>query len=396
VGGALPTRVIKCPSCEHPEYNEKKGTVSTKTELLKFTVSIGLFMREHFMNTLVDYTYHYTLVKLLGKGPGSCGEMRMKQFLDSKKDGSCITEIRDFAERVDIVMADAIQADHFGRKRNLSIEGCSLKYFDAKKQDHCKDDPVLWSALKHEHEYHGHFSDKSKQDAAMVFAHKHSMLNKLQAQGVLSMVEGEGPKKARTIVTRLKNTDGCAKQYRSGTSLYLMSQLVQRFPTIRIDAMIGAPGHGKDEVDGLNAVEKAHIQDQCVVVITPGINDTKRSMMAHTRTVNVTGTDTNDGTEGTNVSIAAECIKICSHLDWVHRVISLGKYQKREANRKITRRVYHLQKEDEVEFQKAKLLVFLPVYLLRAAVALAWAAHCTKGLVLTTTLLPTVTYGTAR
>ena len=55
VGGALPTRVTKCPFCEHPEYNEKKGTVSTKTELLKFTVSIRLFMIEHFMNTLVDY-----------------------------------------------------------------------------------------------------------------------------------------------------------------------------------------------------------------------------------------------------------------------------------------------------------------------------------------------------
>ena len=81
-----------------------------------------------------------------------------------------ITEIRDFSERVDIVMADAIQAGHFGQKRNLSIEGVSLKYFDCKKRENCKDDPALWSALKHEHEYHGHFSEKSKQDAAMVFA----------------------------------------------------------------------------------------------------------------------------------------------------------------------------------------------------------------------------------
>jgi hypothetical protein len=224
VDGALPSHVTKCPYCEHPEYKEKKGTISTKTKLLKFTISIRLFMREHFMNTLVDYAHHYTLVKLLSKGPGSCGEMQMKRFLDSKKDGSCITEIRDFAEQVDIVMADAIQADHFGWKRNLSIEGCSLKYYDRKKRENCKDNPALWSALKHEHEYHCHFSDKSTQDAATVFAHECSMLTKLQAQGVLSMVEGEGPEKEQTIVTCL---NGCAKQYHSSTSLYLMSQLVQ-------------------------------------------------------------------------------------------------------------------------------------------------------------------------
>ena len=127
----------------------------------------------------------------------------MKRFLDSKKDGSCITEIRDFDKQVDIVMANAVQADHLGRKRNLSIEGCSLKYFDHKKQENCKDDPALWSAIKHEHEYHGHFLDKSKQDAATVFAYEQSMLTKLKVQGVLSMVEGEGSEKGRRIVTRL-------------------------------------------------------------------------------------------------------------------------------------------------------------------------------------------------
>jgi hypothetical protein len=84
-------------------------------------------------------------------------------------------------------------------------------------------------------------------------------------------------------------------------------------------------------------VEKAHIQDQCAVVIAPGINDTERSMLAHTCTANVTGTDMNDGTEGTDVSIAEECIKICSHPDHVHGVMSQEKYQKREANHKITR-----------------------------------------------------------
>ena len=137
--------------------------------------------------------------------------------------------------------------------------------------------------------------------------------------------------------------DGCAKQYRSGTALFLMSQQVQKFPSIRIDAMIGAPGHGKDEVDGLNAVEKGHIQDSCAVVIQPGVNDTEEKLPAHT----LSG-------DGIDVSLAEHCIKICGHPDRVHGVVSQGKYRKREANRKITNRVYHIQTEATVKHQNAK------------------------------------------
>jgi hypothetical protein len=244
--GVLPTRATKCSWCEHPGFKEKnKGRVSTKTELVKYNLPIAKFMREYYIPTLQEYAYHFTLVKLLGKGPGSCGEMRMQHFLDSRGDGSCITEIHDFAERVDVVMAGAIQADHFGRKRNLSIEGCSLKYYDPIKRQKCHNDPVELASLRHEHEYHGHFSDKSKQDAATVFAHEGKMLTLLKELGVLRIVTGQGDGIERTVVTRLKNTDGCAKQYRSGTALFLMSQQVQKFPSIRIDAMIGAPGHGR-------------------------------------------------------------------------------------------------------------------------------------------------------
>ena len=56
-----------------------------------------------------------------------------------------------------------------------------------------------------------------------------------------------------TLSTIWENTDGCAEQYRCATTLYLMSVLSQRHPII-FDWGISAPGHGREVVDGLNAI----------------------------------------------------------------------------------------------------------------------------------------------
>ena len=54
------------------------------------------------------------------------------------------------------------------------------------------------------------------------------------------------------------NTDGCAEQYICASVLYLMSVISQTYSII-IDRGISAPGHGKEVVDGLNAVDKRYI-----------------------------------------------------------------------------------------------------------------------------------------
>jgi hypothetical protein len=51
-----------------------------------------------------------------------------------------------------------------------------------------------------------------------------------------------------------------------------MSMLAIQFAII-IDRAVGAPGHGKDEVDGLNAVDKRYLQTKMRVVTTPGEED---------------------------------------------------------------------------------------------------------------------------
>eukprot|EP00957_Ditylum_brightwellii_P164463 12521079-Ditylum_brightwellii.AAC.1 len=57
----------------------------------------------------------------------------------------------------------------------------------------------------------------------------------------------------------MEDTDVCSKQYRSASSLYLNSKICMKYGMV-IDHAVGAPGHGKDVVDGLNAVDKMFLR----------------------------------------------------------------------------------------------------------------------------------------
>ena len=53
-------------------------------------------------------------------------------------------------------------------------------------------------------------------------------------------------------------TDGCAKQYRCSIDYYLMSYLSTSYQIV-LDIAVDTPGHGKDVVDGFNAVQKRYL-----------------------------------------------------------------------------------------------------------------------------------------
>jgi hypothetical protein len=119
--------------------------------------------------------------------------------------------------------------------------------------------------------------------------------------------------------TILDHTDGCSKQYRSATVLYCLSLLAASYG-ITIDRAIGAPGHGKDEVDGLNATVKRYIKEKMCQTQAPGV-DERASRMAPEAMV-----------EGLNKSIAEEAARLCSLECRVEGVKSKSKYKVREAN----------------------------------------------------------------
>ena len=63
---------------------------------------------------------------------------------------------------------------------------------------------------------------------------------------------------ATSLSSIWENTDGCAEKYRCASVLYLMSVMSQYYSII-IDQGISSPGHGKEVVDGINAVDKYYI-----------------------------------------------------------------------------------------------------------------------------------------
>jgi hypothetical protein len=235
--------------------------------------------------------------------------MRFDWFKD--EDTTIVKTIRDYAERLKFEFNNEIQSEHFGASRNLSIEGCSVRFMNEHKN-------VIM-------EMHSHFSDTSRQDARTTHSHLKVLLdylfrNYLIQQGWLI----------------LDDTDGCAKQYRSATALYLLSLIAVTY-RIAYDRAIGAPGHGKDEVDGLNAVDKRYITEKMSLVVTPEANESSKRVAPEAMV------------EGVSKSIAAEAARLCSDITRIKGVKSKGKYQKRETNAAMKKRYYHVHEQDSTE-----------------------------------------------
>ena len=70
-------------------------------------------------------------------------------------------------------------------------------------------------------------------------------------------------KQLKQRCTIWESTDGCCKQYRCGAALFFLSIISTNFNII-VDRMIGAPGHEKDVVDGINACDKRYLMGKCV------------------------------------------------------------------------------------------------------------------------------------
>ena len=100
--------------------------------------------------------------------------------------------------------------------------------------------------------------------------------------------------------------------------------------SIIIDRGISAPGHGKEVVDGINAVDKRNIYPLMSTAKLPGSNILDSQMQVHT----VTQKD--------DVSLSKE---FQQHLTKKYRkdgVIDQGKYKKIFVERKLTDKQYHI------------------------------------------------------
>ena len=174
--------------------------------------------------------------------------------------------------------------------------------------------------------FHSHLSDKSLQDAFTTHAHMCILVEEMQKDGML--LPG---------LTMWDDTNGCMKQYQSGNAMFLLSVLVAEYD-IEINRAIGAPSHGKDVVDGLNATDKRFLKWLFHMIAKAKENEdqSQRKIAAHSMT--------DDG----KFSLAKHAAEKLGHELRVAGVKSDAKYAKREGAAKVRKCTYHVQEEKNV------------------------------------------------
>jgi hypothetical protein len=147
------------------------------------------------------------------------------------------------------------------------MEGSSVEFHLADLLSEYKAGNFEVEELEQQFEFISHFSDVSRQDSTTMIAQMDVLIGDLKVKGRLWGI----------IIVE---TDGCCKQYRWGTAFCLLSMLSSKFQ-IAIDRAIGTPGHGKDVVDGLNAIDKQFLQGKTCMIGTPESADSEKRMAAH-------------------------------------------------------------------------------------------------------------------
>ena len=163
--------------------------------------------------------------------------------------------------------------------------------------------------------FHSFLSDDSKQDSATTTVQSKRTIILLNQSNIIF----------NTLITIWGETDGFDEHYIFETALYLISMLSQAFSVI-IDLDISAPGHGREVVDGLNAIDKSFLFPLMSTVQLTGSKGYDTQMVNHT------------GIRTSNVNLASEFLKHLSKAAHKHGIIDQGKYKNRQV-KKLDRKV---------------------------------------------------------
>mgnify|MGYP000211327405 FL=1 len=274
-------------------------------------------MKFHYLPMLEKYAYHRHHIILLGKYETS------EDRKNALRPGDVETT-RDYAERLSFELNHEIMSQHFGNSLSLSIEGASVRFFKQEDIKRYKEDTSV--TVKQEDSimhFHLHLSDVALQNAATTYYHMDVLIKHLIKNG--NLVQGN---------CLYGNTDGSGTQYRCSNALYFLSLLAFNYSII-IDRAVGAPGHGKDLVDGLNAVDKQYLKIIMRSIKTAQEDDDKKIRKIRQHTV-----------FGKKVlSLAKECARLLI-LDREEGAKSFKTNNKRELKGKMKKIFYHTREED--------------------------------------------------
>ena len=223
----------------------------------------------------------------------------------------------DFTEALSITHADEIQTMHFGHSVNISIEGYTLHYRLNNQQDRLTFD------------FHSFLSDDKTQLSSTVHWHMEKLICILLETKILL--------RGGRI---LGITDGCAKQYKSATAVYFLSTLAVKY-NIVVDRAISASGHGKSSVDAINGLDKNTITRTSARIV----QNAEDALKKESKSLKVQSFE-DVGIASKRYSPAEDCKRILEQ-EAVSSVKSTVKHEKREDNRKINTRSWHVRPIDE-------------------------------------------------
>ena len=215
--------------------SKKKGKVSKKEHQMACELTFQEFWVVH-LEELQKFRMHLF----------HCKKFVTNVRRKAVKPGSVATQ-QDFAEAPTIKHQKEVQAMHFGGNVTVSIEGHTVHF--PNPDDETK---ILFH-------FHSFLSDSKQQDSSTVDNHMEKLIKHLKETGVL---KDDG--------RILGSSDGCAKQCKCSSALRVMSNLsVKR--GVAIDCAIGCPGHGKCEVDAINAVDKSTIFRESMKIVSGSV-----------------------------------------------------------------------------------------------------------------------------
>ena len=295
---------VECLTCKKMKNPKKRGKTSKKEHQMANQMAFQDFWAV-YIEELQKFRMHLFQIKT------NCKKFVTNVRRKAVKPGSIATQ-QDFAEALTIKHQKEVQAMHFGGNVTVSIEGYTVHF------------PNPVDEEKISFHFHSFLSDSKQQDSATVDNHMDKLIKCLKKSGVLQ-------KGGRLLCS----SDGCAKQCKCSSALRFMSHLSCKHE-VAIDRAIGCPGHGKCEVDAINAVDKNTIfRESCKPVQNPEETSQVGTKLLQTFTVNnVRG--------GSKYSAAMNCKNVLESKG-TEGVKSMGKSAKREQGRGIERRHWHVR-----------------------------------------------------
>ena len=188
----------ECKFCKKKRNPKNRGKVTTRKHLTLDELKFPKFW-DHYHQKLSKFKFHQ--FKFIALSKAYTTDVRRRSLQQGE-----VAIGHDFTEALCIVHNEEIQSKHFGGGVRVSIEGYTVHY------------PSFMDGSSLVFDFHSYLSDDTTQMACTVHCHMIKLITQLMKDNVLS-------KGGRLLST----TDGCAKQYKCSTAIYLLSILSKTF-----------------------------------------------------------------------------------------------------------------------------------------------------------------------